>query len=121
MPKPIRAAKAAPARASPTPSSSITRPPIIGDLKSTKTASGARIDAKIVDRTGCVANAEYAIDSKDDWQAISASDKMFDSPEEAISFTVDGLSIGAHQIMLRATDDHGNQAFETVQVTVEKP
>ncbi|HEX2971611.1 MAG TPA: hypothetical protein VHP11_04730, partial [Tepidisphaeraceae bacterium] len=64
---------------------------------------------------------EYSVDSKDDWQTVSASDKIYDSPEEGVSFKVEGLAAGAHQIALRATDAYGNQAYEAVQVVIEPP
>jgi hypothetical protein len=94
--------------------------PIIGDLKSAVTGKTVRIDARLYDRTSSIANMEYSLDSKDDWQATTASDNIFDSPEEAVSFTLEGLAPGAHQIMLRATDEFGNQAYETVNVTIEQ-
>ena len=79
----------------------------------------AHIEAKIIDRTSIVSKVEYALDSKDEWQAVNASDTIFDSPEEAVNFTIDGLAAGAHQIMLRASDAHNNPAYETVTITVE--
>jgi len=94
-------------------------PPVIGDMKAKVEGRSARIQASIVDRTSIVSKVEYAIDSKDEWQSVSASDTIFDSPEEAVGFSIDALAAGAHQIMLRATDAHGNPAYETVQVTIE--
>ncbi len=93
-------------------------PPVIGDIKSVVDGKSVKVEARVVDRTGTVASVDYAVDSKDDWQAAEASDKIFDSPEEGVVFTADGLSAGAHQITIRATDDHGNQSYETVQVKV---
>jgi len=93
-------------------------PPVIGDLKVTAFARGVKIEADIIDRTSIVASAEYSVDSKDDWQALSASDSVFDSPEEAISLGLENLSAGQHQITLRASDSYGNQAYQTVTVTI---
>ncbi|MFI5379421.1 MAG: Ig-like domain-containing protein [Tepidisphaerales bacterium] len=93
-------------------------PPVIGDIKTTVEGRSVKVEARVVDRTGTVATVDYAVDSKDDWQAAEASDKIFDSPEEGVVFTADGLSAGAHQITIRATDDHGNQSYETVQVKI---
>jgi hypothetical protein len=94
-------------------------PPLIGDMKATVAGKSAHIEAKIIDRSSTVAKVEYAVDSKDEWQAVNASDTIFDSPEEAVNFTIDGLAAGAHQIMLRASDAHNNPAYETVTVTIE--
>ena len=78
-------------------------------------AAGAR------QRTSIVAGFDYAVDSNSDWQLVLPSNKMFDSPEESVEFTLRGLSLGAHQVTLRATDARGNQVFETGLVTVEAP
>jgi hypothetical protein len=94
-------------------------PPVIGDLKSEKANGGIRIAAKVVDRGSIVSGIEYAINSKDDWQAVSAVDRIFDSPEEGVSFTIDGLKPGAYQVMLRATDRHENEGYETVTFVIE--
>jgi hypothetical protein len=94
-------------------------PPVIGDMKAKVDGKSARIEASIVDRTSIVSRVEYAVNSKDEWQSVSSSDTIFDSPEETVGFTIDGLPAGAHQIMLRASDAHGNPAYETVQVTIE--
>jgi hypothetical protein len=94
-------------------------PPVIGDVKVTKVDGGVKIEARIVDRTGIVCLVEYAVDSKDEWQAVIASDKMFDSPEEGVSFTVGALAAGSHQVTLRASDDHGNQAYEAIPVVID--
>jgi hypothetical protein len=96
-------------------------PPTIGDVKTAVKGGAVTVDARAVDRTSIVAAIEYSLDSSTDWQLVLPSNKMFDSPEEAVHFTVPGLSAGAHQLTLRATDARGNQAFETVLVTVEPP
>jgi hypothetical protein len=45
---------------------------------------------------------------------------MADSPEETYDFVIGGLGAGDHQVTLRATDSHGNQAFESVTVSIAK-
>jgi WD40 repeat protein len=96
-------------------------PPVIGDVKSTVAGSEVTVSAKAVDRTSIVSAIEYAVDSSTDWQLVLPSNKIFDSPEETVNFTLRGLSAGAHQITLRATDGKGNQVFETVLVTIDPP
>jgi hypothetical protein len=95
--------------------------PVIGDMKVSAKANSAEVSARAVDRTTTIAKLEYAVDSNDDWQSVLPSDKIADSPDEAYSFTIPGLGSGAHQITLRASDSHGNQAFETVSVKIEAP
>ncbi len=93
-------------------------PPVIGDVKTKITGNSVRVDATLADRTSTVAGCEYAVDSHDDWQDVAPSDSIYDSPAETVSFVVDKLSPGAHVVMLRATDDHGNQSFESVPVNI---
>jgi hypothetical protein len=61
------------------------------------------------------------VDGAKGWQAVLPSDNIFDSPDEAVAFSIPGLTAGSHQIAVRATDAKGNQAFESVSVTVESP
>jgi WD40 repeat protein len=96
-------------------------PPAIGDLKWSENGSLVKFDFKIVDQTSTVAACDYSVDSNRDWQMTLPVDKMFDSPEETMSFSVPGLRPGQHQITLRATDAKGNQSFQTVFVTVREP
>jgi len=96
-------------------------PPLIGDLKYAQKGNGVQFDFKIVDETSTVAACDYAVDSNRDWQMVLPVDNIFDSPEETMSFKVAALPPGQHQITLRATDAKGNQAFQTVFVTIKEP
>jgi hypothetical protein len=96
-------------------------PPVIGDVQAKVKGDAVTVTAKAADRTSIVAQVDYAVDSHGDWQMILPSNKIYDSPEAEVEFTVRGLSAGAHQVTLRATDAKGNQGFETVIVTVEPP
>jgi hypothetical protein len=93
-------------------------PPVIGDLKTTVQGKSVRIDLRVTDRTSAVASMDYSVDSNDGWQMVLPTDKIFDQPEESVAITVDDLTPGVHQITLRATDAHGNVAYQTVTVTV---
>ena len=96
-------------------------PPAIGDLKWIQKGESAQVDFKIVDETSTVAACDFSIDSSRDWQMVLPVDNIFDSPEETVSFSTPGLKPGQHQITLRATDAKGNQAFQTVFVTIKGP
>ena len=95
-------------------------PPQIGDLKVEAKEKSAHVTTRIVDQSSTVAQLDYAVDSATDWQAVLPSDTIADSPEEAYDFVVSKLSDGPHQITLRAADAHGNQSYQTVNVTVGK-
>ncbi|CAN5696800.1 hypothetical protein BH09PLA1_BH09PLA1_22520 [soil metagenome] len=94
--------------------------PVIGEIKSQAQDGSAKLSARVVDRVSTVARLDFAVDSSADWQAMLPADKIADSPEEIYDFVVGGLSAGDHQLTLRATDAHGNQAFETVHVSIAK-
>ena len=96
-------------------------PPTIGDLKYDQAGGGVKVSFRVVDRTSVVAGADYSVDSSKDWQAVLPSDNIWDSPEETAAFTIAGLAPGAHQVTIRATDAKGNQAFESLVVTVRSP
>lgn len=95
-------------------------PPVIGDLVQRVEGGVVSVQMKVVDRTSTVAGVEFAVDSNDDWQAAAASDNIFDSPEETVSFQTGKLTPGSHQIAIRATDSLGNRSYATVVVTVEQ-
>ena len=96
-------------------------PPAVGDLRWQQKGANVEVKLSVVDRTSVVAATDYAVDSGRDWQAVLPADRIFDGPQEAVTFTVGGLSPGTHQVTLRAADAKGNQAFENVVVTVEPP
>jgi hypothetical protein len=96
-------------------------PPEIGDIKVTPGHGEAKVETNVVDITSTVAALAFSVDSADDWQAVLPVDTIADSPEEAYSFVVGGLSAGSHQVTLRATDSQGNQSFTTLKVTAEAP
>jgi hypothetical protein len=95
-------------------------PPVIGDIKTSVKGNSVTVQLNAVDRTGTIASVEYAIDSSQDWQMATPSDTMWDAPESAATLTAAHLSPGSHQIAIRVTDNHGNQAFQNVTATVEK-
>jgi len=95
--------------------------PVLGDVKALAKGTLAHIDLRAVDRTSTIASLEYSVDSSTDWQSVLPSDNIADSPDEAYSFDTQPLSSGVHQITVRASDAHGNQAHESVTITVEAP
>lgn len=96
-------------------------PPIITKLKSSSGAGDIRIEFSGSDRTSTMAAFAYSVDSSDQWQSVLPSDKIADSPDEQVSFTITGLKSGAHQIAVKAIDAKGNQTIATTNVTVDAP
>jgi hypothetical protein len=95
-------------------------PPLIGDANIVASGADAKLSLKVVDRSTTVARLEYALDGSSDWQTVLPSDNIADAPEERYEFTVKGLSAGAHQIAIRATDARGNRAYEALSVTIDR-
>ena len=74
-----------------------------------------------MDRTGTIAAVDYAVDSSQDWQAATPSDTMFDSPESAATLTAVKICPPVRTKLRSAlSDNRGNQAFQSVIVTIEK-
>jgi hypothetical protein len=94
-------------------------PPTIGDLDYKVAGGAATISLRVQVQTGIVAGVEYAVDSNDQWQMVLPLDGIFDSPDEQVKFSVDGLTAGEHQVTIRATDSHGNQALHSIVIKVE--
>lgn len=92
--------------------------PVFEVAKAVIAGGEAKAEVKAVDKTSTIASIEFVVDSSQDWQAVAASDSIYDSPEEAASFSVASLSPGPHQIAVRATDSKGNQGFANLLVTV---
>lgn len=95
-------------------------PPVIGDTKFEQKKGELHVRVRVADRTGMVALVQYAVDSSGDWQAVPSSDMLYDSPDETVEFVVRGLSLGRHQLTLRARDSRGNTVYETLVVTVQE-
>lgn len=94
--------------------------PIIGDAKAVANGTTADVSLNVYDRTSTVAGLAYSVDSSEEWQNVSPSDTIADSPEEAYHFTVEHLSAGPHQITVRAVDSKDNRALASFTVTVAK-
>lgn len=94
-------------------------PPVIGDLTWQKEPAGIKMKFRVVDASSEIAGVEYSLDSSQDWQAVLPVDKIFDSPAESVELSINQLSSGPHQLTIRATDDHGNRAYQSVRVSGE--
>jgi hypothetical protein len=94
-------------------------PPTIGDVVSKVTGNAVTISLRAQDRTSTIANVEYTLDSNDQWQSLLPVDGIFDAPDELVRFSIKGLTPGEHQVTIRATDNHGNQALQSLIIKTE--
>ncbi len=92
-------------------------PPVIQIEKLSPDGKKLHVRAMIKDALSNVVSAKYAIDSNDEWKALAAVDDIFDSPEEAVEFTVEDLEAGEHRLVIAAEDEAGNTAYATRAVT----
>ena len=94
-------------------------PPAMSDLTAQVEGNRAKIGGEAKDGLSPVVNVRYQIDGQGDWQPAAASDKIFDSPQEAFTIVTRPLSVGAHRITVRATDAAGNSSYKAVTVSVQ--
>ena len=76
------------------------------------------ISATMSDAASDIAEASYSVDSSNKWVPLAALDDIFDSPNEAVSFTIDDLERGPHRVALRVQDDAGNTRYVTQYATI---
>ena len=97
-------------------------PPVIGDIKTDVGGGKATVKLRVVDRAGTVASVETSLDNVDHWQKQLPDDTIADSPEETYTVTLGELghelSRGQHALAVKATDERGNAALETVTISV---
>ncbi len=78
------------------------------------------INATMTDALSNIVEASYSVNSDEDWIPLVPLDDIFDSPNEAVSFTIDGLDPGPHRVALRVSDAQGNTRYVTLKVNVER-
>ncbi|MHC4522967.1 MAG: hypothetical protein ACYSWY_05775 [Planctomycetota bacterium] len=59
------------------------------------------------DELSGISSFQYSVDAGD-WVSIFPEDSIFDSKEEAFTFTVDELVPGEHTLVINAADQEGN-------------
>ncbi len=94
-------------------------PPVMSNVAASVDGNRVRIAGEAKDGLSPVVNVRYQIDGQGDWQPAAASDKIFDSPQEAFTIVTRPLSVGAHRITVRATDAAGNSSYKAVTVSVQ--
>ncbi len=93
--------------------------PSIQDVRTEVKPDGSvAVRAKVIDESDAVAEARYAIDSRDAWNLVLPEDHIYDSTSETLAFTIPPQSPGAHRLTLRALDTFGNPAYFSTTVTV---
>jgi outer membrane protein assembly factor BamB len=95
-----------------------TPPNVTIDSVEPKGSKSVRISMTCTDALSRIAEATYNVDSDEKWIPLAADDGIFDSPKEAVTFTVDDLDTGEHRIALKVADERGNIRYVSRLVTV---
>ena len=95
-----------------------TSPEVAIDALEPAGADALTVEASLTDARSRIAGASYSVDSHDEWTPLAADDDLFDSPTEAISFTIDDLEPGPHRIALRVFDEQGNMRYVSRSATI---
>ena len=82
-------------------------PPVLTVKKQTVEKDHARIVVNAVDGASVIDSASYSLDGKDE-VALRPDDLIFDSTNETFTIELNGLSKGAHSLLLRAQDEAKN-------------
>lgn len=93
-------------------------PPGFGEAVVTVEGDPATIRVPVRDLAGVVRVVAFRVGASEQWQNAESEDKLFDSPQEDAIVVLRGLLPGRHVVRIRATDDSGNESFETVIVSV---
>jgi hypothetical protein len=74
-----------------------------------------RVLAVATDHDSLIRKAEYSVDGGR-WREVHPKDGINDAREETYEFTPEGLSAGAHTVVVRATDALGNLGTARVEI-----
>lgn len=78
--------------------------------------SGRTLHVRIVDGVSPIARVEIAVDGKLEWVPLSASDGIFDSPDESVDADVSSLvPAGSHIVVVRGYDVAGNVVTRDIE------
>lgn len=86
-----------------------SKPPRLSAKLDKVTAAQTTVTVEAKDALSPIVKASYSVDSGD-WVSVFPTDGLFDSFEEKIRFSVEGLEPGSHVIVIRATDAAGYTA-----------
>lgn len=93
-------------------------PPRFGPTEVIVQPGVVTLKSTVADASGVVREVAYRVGASEEWRPAEPTDTLFDSPQEEAVVILRGLPPGRHVVSLRAADDSGNVAFETVILTV---
>jgi hypothetical protein len=95
-----------------------TPPSVVIDSVGPKGVKAVRVALTCRDALSRIADAAYNLDSDEKWIPLAADDGIFDSPEEAVTFTIEDLQPGEHRLAVRVADEQGNMRYVSRLINV---
>ncbi len=95
-----------------------TPPTLILDPDQDDDAPRGRMIGTARDAHSPVAAVDYRVSADEPWRPALPDDRIYDSTEEAFSFTLPRLAPGGHVLSLRVRDTRGNAAYASRFITV---
>jgi hypothetical protein len=82
--------------------------------------AGDKITMKlsIVDLLSVIGHVQYTVDSNSDWIGTLPDDLVYDTTKEDFTIIIEKQKAGDHVIAIKVSDDVGNTAYKTYDVTV---
>ena len=95
--------------------------PVIADYK--KTINKEKIvtlKLKVKDEFSAIGNVSYTVDSNDEFKTAQPNDLVYDTTQEDFTIVLKDLDPGEHVIAVKLSDDIGNTAYKTFEVSIQK-
>lgn len=73
---------------------------------------------RAVDQFSAIGQAQFTIDSSEDWIGLLPEDLVFDTTNEWITLHLDDQESGDHVLALAVSDDPGNTKYQTFDFTI---
>ena len=93
--------------------------PVIADYK--KTISKEKIvtlKLKVKDEFSALGNVSYTVDSNDEFKTAQPVDLVYDTTQEDVTIVLKDLDAGEHVIAVKLSDDIGNTAYKTFEISI---
>lgn len=93
-------------------------PPAVEDVLLEISGSSLKLRFCAVDAYSAVGQAQFTLNSNEDWIGLLPEDLVFDTTEEWITLNLDTLEAGDYVLALAVSDAPGNTCYRTFDVTI---
>ena len=95
-------------------------PPTIEDVYLEAAGRTLTVRFRAVDLFSAIGQAQFTIDSSEDWIGLLPEDSVFDTTEEWITLRQTDLEPGDHVLALAVSDDPGNTRYQTFDFSIPR-